>query len=127
MSFLPTADRGYLSGKGIPYEEVEEGGQKGIIFRQLNLPPGRFDVSLADVLVLLPSGYPDVGPDMFYTLPWVKLIPENRYPLAADQPLTFKSQVWQRWSRHCQDWRAGCDGIWTMFQRIQWAFQVAKL
>lgn len=125
MSFLPPKDREYLESKGFVYEEHDEGGQKALIFRARKLPEGRFDATQADVLIQLPSGYPDVGPDMFYLFPWVKLADGNSYPKAADQSLDFAGQTWQRWSRHCDDWRHGVDGIWTMLKRVEHALQVA--
>lgn len=125
MSFLPDADREYLTAKNIRFEEVEQGGKKGVILRARPLPTGRFDAHLVDVLILLPRGYPDVSPDMFYLLPWVKLVPAGRYPNKADQPLDFAGQKWQRWSRHNNEWRPGIDGIWTMIKRVEHALENA--
>lgn len=125
MSFLPEADRDYLNSKGIPFEEVMDGGKKAVILKARPLPTGRFDAEVVDVLILLPPGYADVAPDMFYLLPWVKLVPANKYPANADQPLNFTGQTWQRWSRHNYDWRPGVDGIWTMTKRIEHALEKA--
>ncbi|MCJ7602396.1 MAG: hypothetical protein MUO63_12980 [Desulfobulbaceae bacterium] len=125
MSFLPARDLQYLESREIEYEENEENGQKGIVLKARTLPDGRFDVPKADVLILLPSGYPDVAPDMFYLLPWVKLANGGRYPRSADQPFQFKGQSWQRWSRHNKEWRPGADGIWTMLKRVEFALQEA--
>ena len=124
MSFLPAKDLEYLELKGIEYEEHEE-KQKGVILKARPLPDGRFDVQQADVLILLPSGYPDAAPDMFYLLPWVKLANGGQYPRKADQPFSFRSQSWQRWSRHNNEWRPGTDGIWTMLKRVEFALQEA--
>ncbi len=125
MSFLPARDRDYLESKGIKYEEHEEGGQKGVILKARPLPAGRFDAEQADILILLPSGYPDAAPDMFYLLPWVKLANGGHYPRAADQPFQFRGESWQRWSRHNKEWRPGTDGIWTMLKRVEFALQEA--
>jgi len=125
MSFLPSADAAHLLSKGIAYKEVEQGGQKGIVLMAYNLPAGRFDAGKADILILLPTGYPDVSPDMFYLLPWVRLLAANSYPKAADQAFSFAGQNWQRWSRHNTEWRPNIDGIWTMLKRIETALQVA--
>lgn len=125
MAFLPSADALYLREKGIGYEEVEDGAQKGLILRSYGLPTARFDRCRADILILLPRGYPDVPPDMFYLLPWVRLAQVNRYPRAADVPFPFRGQSWQRWSRHNAEWRPGVDGIWTMLKRIDTALEVA--
>jgi hypothetical protein len=125
MGFLPEPDRAYLESKGIAFEEIEDGGKKAIVLKQRPLPGGRFDADSADILILLPSGYPDVAPDMFYLLPWVKLVPGNKYPKAADHPLNFGGQKWQRWSRHNKEWRPGVDGIWTMIKRVEAALEKA--
>lgn len=125
MSFLPPADRQYLESKAITYQEAEEGGKKGVILKNRPLPSGRFDVAHADVLILLPKGYPDIAPDMFYLLPWVRLAPSNTYPSKADQPLDFAGKKWQRWSRHNTEWRPGVDGIWTMIKRVEDALEKA--
>lgn len=125
MSFLPPDDRCYLGGKGIAFEEVEDGAQKSIIIQNYPLPSGRFDALAANILILLPSGYPDVPPDMFHTIPWVRLASNKQYPRRADQEINFAGAKWQRWSRHNHEWRAGVDGIWTMIKRIENALAVA--
>lgn len=125
MNFLPSNDRQYLENRSLRFSEVEDGKQKGIILLEFGLPSGRYDVQKADILILLPSGYPDVPPDMFYLLPWAKLLEGTKYPKAANQPFSFKDQKWQRWSRHNNQWRPGVDGIWTMLKRIENALEVA--
>jgi Prokaryotic E2 family E/Multiubiquitin len=124
-SFLPARDRVYLAEKGIVYEEVTDGGQRGAILRQYPLPAGLFDTEKADLLILIPTGYSDVPPDMFYTLPWVKLTTANALPRCADQPHPFAGQTWQRWSRHNNEWRPGVDGIWSMLKRVDHALEIA--
>jgi len=125
MAFLPVADAAYLKKKGVAYEEAQDGSQKAIILRSYGLPAARFDAGQADILILLPGGYPDIAPDMFYLLPWIRLKGINRYPKAADVAFPFRGQNWQRWSRHNTDWRPGIDGIWTMLKRIDAALAVA--
>ncbi|MBX3491821.1 MAG: hypothetical protein KF899_02605 [Parvibaculum sp.] len=106
------------------FEEVD-GPQKAIILRAYPVPSGRFNVEKADFLIVLPNGYPDVRPDMFYALPWLKLVKGDRYPNCADQPFDFSGQRWQRWSRHQDQWRPGIDGIWTMLRRLDAALEAA--
>jgi len=124
-SFLPAKDREYLTGRGLQFDEIVDGSNKGIIIRGFPLPSGRFDVGQADLLILLPFGYPDTPPDMFFVLPWIKLAQIAKYPKAADQPFPFNGQQWQRWSRHNNEWRPGVDGIWTMLKRVEHALEVA--
>lgn len=125
MSFLPAADRAYLAEKGIAYEEKQDGAVMGVILKGRRLPDGRFDSATADILIQLPSGYPDVAPDMFYLLPWVKLRNGGCYPNAANVAHSFAGQSWQRWSRHNSEWRPGIDGIWTMIKRVENALEKA--
>ncbi len=122
---LPDRDCEYLRGKQIPFEELTENGQGAVIFKGRHLPAGQFDVEQADILVLLPGNYDDAPPDMFYTLPWLKLRKTGQYPNAANVPHPFRGQNWQRWSRHNNEWRAGVDGIRTVLQRIDTALRVA--
>ncbi len=124
MSVLPSKCRKYLVEREVAFEEVS-GPQKAVILRAYRTPVGRFNVATADFLIALPNGYPDVCPDMFYALPWLKLARTNGYPRAADQPFDFNGQSWQRWSRHQEHWRPGVDGIWTMLRRLDTALEVA--
>jgi hypothetical protein len=125
MSFLPTNDRQYLQDKGFVFNEIVEGSQKGVVIQKYQLPKGKFDVPVVDLLILLRSGYPDLAPDMFHLFPWVKLLKAQKYPNGADQPVQFNGKKWQRWSRHNKDWRRGVDGIWTMLKRVEKALEVA--
>jgi hypothetical protein len=124
VSVLPSRCRKYLVERNIAFGEVD-GPQKAIILRAYPTPAGRFDHDRADILILLPNGYPDIRPDMFFAMPWLKLASGNRYPKAADQPFDFAGQRWQRWSRHNNQWRPGIDGIWTMLRRIDTALEAA--
>lgn len=123
---LPERDSDYLADRGITAEVLEEGGQKALLLRGFPLPVGKFDAERADVLVLLPSTYPDVGPDMFYTLPWIRLLASGGYAAQADQPHPFGGVTYQRWSRHSTDWRPGVDGIRTVLRRIEAALRDAQ-
>jgi hypothetical protein len=125
MTVLPLKCRRYLIERDMKFDEVVIGGQKAVILRGVILPAGRFDSIVADILVLLPGGYPDSPPDMFYALPWLRLAATRAHPRAADQPYSFAGQNWQRWSRHNDAWRPGIDGIWTMVKRVEAALQEA--
>ncbi|ODT86215.1 MAG: hypothetical protein ABS69_00210 [Nitrosomonadales bacterium SCN 54-20] len=125
MAVIPIKCRRYLTERGITFDEIEDNNQKAIILRGFSLPSGLFDALATDILILLPAGYPDNPPDMFYALPWLRLVASNSYPRAADQPVIFTGQTWQRWSRHNNVWRPGVDGIWTMLKRIEMALKEA--
>lgn len=123
--FLPPRDVEYLAGRGISYEDGSQPGQAGLVLKGIPVPDGKFDAASVDILILLPPGYPDCPPDMFYCMPWLKLRSAGRYPRAADQPHPFRGEPWQRWSRHNNAWRPGVDGIHTMVKRIELALAEA--
>ena len=122
---LPFKDRRYLEERGLPFEEMGDSAQMGIVLSDFSLPPGLFDTENADILIVLPSGYPDTPPDMFFSIPWLKLKSSGNYPRAANVSFDFGGKNWQRWSRHNNEWRPGTDGIWTMLKRVETALQKA--
>ena len=123
---LPEADQRYLDSHGIAIEMVSDGTHTGVVFKQMSAPAGKFNHAVADVLVILPPGYPDVAPDMFFCDPWLTLQSSGHYPNRADQPHAFHGRNWQRWSRHNPSWRPGIDGLHTMIKRIEHALAEAK-
>jgi hypothetical protein len=119
MGLLPSRDRHYLSERNLRFEEVEDGPQKGLVLPKWTMPSGRFDHVQADLLIMLPGGYPDLPPDMFYLNPWVRIAATQQFPRKADVSFQFKGINWQQWSRHNNEWRRGVDGIWTMLKRVE--------
>ena len=126
LTALPTMDRTYLEDHAIDYELVSDGSQVGVVLKDVPLPEGKFDHEKADLLILLPGGYPDACPDMFFTITWVRLADGGRYPNCADVPHMFGGKQWQRWSRHSGAWRPGVDGLHTMIARARHAIEGAR-
>ncbi|EKI0253780.1 multiubiquitin domain-containing protein [Enterobacter asburiae] len=124
-SFLPRRDAAYLESRNIIFEECSESGQSGVILKGVQLPVGKFTSDVVDVLIMLPAGYPDCPPDMFYCTPWLKLLANATDPRAANVTHAFAGQDWQRWSRHNNEWRPGVDGLHTMVKRIELALAEA--
>lgn len=125
-SILNPICAGYLAQHGVGFEEVQFGGNKGLIFRAHSIPNNLIEPGVADILAILPAGFPDCPTDMFYVYPWLKIKSTGAYPRAADQPFDFSGVQWQRWSRHQTAWRPGVDGIWTVLARINEALKVAS-
>ncbi len=123
---LPSLDQYFLSEHGYTFEVVQEGGKTGIILKSLSLPAGKFNYEQADILVLLPSGYPDCAPDMFYASPHLTLAGTGQVPKACTAQLTYSGRAWQRWSRHNNAWRPGTDGLRTMIARVKTALAEAR-
>lgn len=127
-SFLPLKDRKFLEGKGVVFREVNDGAKKGLIIDNFQIKPeGKFNVTSSSLLIILPTGYPDVPPDMFYFQPELRLAPTNIYPAQADQLEVHFQQTWQRWSRHApaSEWRSGKDGLQSYVQRVVTALNTA--
>jgi len=125
MSFLPERDREYLVNRDLTYREVTD-NHKGMVLIGFPLPIGLYNLSQADILILLPPGYPDLPTDMFYLFPWVTLVQTGKNPTTADQPFQLEGKSWQRWSRHNNEWRIGVDGIHTSIVRMETALKEAK-
>lgn len=125
--FLPEFDREYLILKGYEFEEITESANNGLIIRDYKLPEGKFNHERSDLLILIPQGYPDTRPDMWYFFPSILLSPSNRLARQTQAKLNFGGKIWQRWSRHfpANEWRSGVDGIHTYLQKINSALATA--
>jgi len=122
---LPESDQRFVDDHNMVVEALADGDKKGVVFKGFNTG-GRFDHATTDVLLILPAGYPDACPDMFYCDPWIKLQGSSAWPEKADNALNFGGRQWQQWSRHNSEWRAGVDGIQTMIRRISAAMRDTK-
>lgn len=123
---LPSIDQSFLSDHGYDFEVIQEGRQTGIILKALPMPQGKFNFEIADILVLLPTGYPDCPPDMFYASPQLILKDTGQVPKACTVQHNFAGRSWQRWSRHNNAWRPGVDGLRTMLARVKTALSEAR-
>jgi hypothetical protein len=128
-AILPSKDRKYLVEKQLKFREVTDGAKNGLIIDDFLIQPdGKFSVEKSSLLIILPIGYPDVPPDMFYFIPELRLKFTGSYPAQADQFPVHFSQKWQQWSRHApiDQWRVGKDGIQSYLQRVFTALNTAS-
>lgn len=126
--FLPQKDREYLEAKGLQFLEIQENGRNGLIIENYRVPSEKYNVPSVKLLILIPQGYNDVHPDMFFCTPTLTLIPGNSLPVATNGVITFNGSNWQQWSRHLtvgNDWRAGIDGIDSYLQKVNHALKTA--
>ena len=82
-----------------------------VVIPMLPIPAG-LTVGVADLLLRLAPGYPDVPPDMWWFNPPVKRT--NGVEIQATQAYEhILGREWQRWSRHLMpgQWRSGVDCI----------------
>jgi len=125
--FLPINDRLYLDSKGYQYKEINDGPLNGLIIDKFPLKNGKFSINESSLLILIPQGYPDVPPDMFYFSPELHLSSSNSFPVQANVFVDHFQIKWQRWSRHADasTWRPGIDGIYSYIQRVKTALNNA--
>jgi hypothetical protein len=126
--FLPEFDREYLLDKSYQFEETIASNGNGLIIKNFELPDGKFTCQSSDLLILIPKGYPDVKPDMWYFYPAILLISSKKPARQTEYSINFEGKVWQRWSRHfpANEWRSGIDGIHTYLKKIQVALEAAS-
>lgn len=126
--FLPEFDRDYLLKKGYQFEEKIDANRNGLILRNWLLPVGKYNLLTSDLLILIPNGYPEVRPDMWYFNPAILLAPSNISARQTQANINFEGKAWQRWSRHypANEWRSGVDGIHTYLKKVQTALESAS-
>ncbi|MCY4316172.1 MAG: hypothetical protein OXC66_08660 [Roseovarius sp.] len=90
------------------WSKLNEGsGKYGLLIERFGIPNG-FTQSIADLMVLIPAGYPGSSLDMFYLDPPLsKLNGRDAGALSIEKHFARR---WQRWSRHYQ-WKPGEDNL----------------
>jgi hypothetical protein len=117
---LPESDLTFLKEKYPSAKVYEVGNEVHVLLISFPFPVA-YKPRTADLLLRLPAGYPDAKPDMFWTMPDVKLTSgawpaasqHHEIPGAGSGVEVYNNVPWQRWSRHSNptDWRAGIDGL----------------
>ena len=108
---LPAADEDYLNGLGLSWEALRDGGIQWLIIHDWRLPTG-YNVTVADLALLIPSNYADSQIDMVYFKPHLARTDGRGINSLSTQ--TIAGAVWQRWSRHRSQrnpWRIGIDDV----------------
>jgi hypothetical protein len=113
---LPENDLNYLISKHDNFEVIQNGGEIHLIFHNYDFP-NTYTPSQADLLVILPTGYPNASLDMFWTYPDVKLT-NGAWPQAAEAHANYHGKDWQRWSRHIS-WRSNIDNLRTFLIAVR--------
>jgi hypothetical protein len=121
---LPERDVEFLLEKGWPdtIETIRVGSEIQVVFKNYQLPAA-YVPEQTNLLVRLVPPYPNENPDMFWTLPHVRLL-SGAWPVnSAELQVVQNDNVqWQRWSRHFGDkaqWRPGADGLRTYMASIR--------
>lgn len=129
---IPEIDTDYLNEKKFDYKVIGERNSQGklvigIIIQHFKLPEGKYNYNEADLLILLPDGYPDVKIDMFYFNPHLLLNSTGKPVYRADVNHNFNGVAWQRWSKHMdsKDWRPGVDGLHSYLKLVEYVISEA--
>lgn len=124
VPLLPEIDREFLDEKELTYGAAKAaGGAVHLVIRDFDFPAA-YAPRKADLLIILPAGYPNSHPDMFWTNPDVKRADGN-WPQASEHHENHGDRNWQRWSRHYQgQWRAGTDNLRSYLAAVR--HEIAK-
>jgi Prokaryotic E2 family E len=115
---LPEVDRVFLAEKNLRFSASRVGADTHVVIHEFDFPAA-YTPRKANLLIILPAGYPNANLDMFWTEPVVKLANGN-WPDRADNHGTYNGISWQRWSRHFQTaWRQSVDNLRTFVTTIR--------
>jgi hypothetical protein len=108
MSLIPVRDEEFLKASGFEFE-LTQPGDIHLVLKGWDFPEA-YSPGKADILIVIPPGYPMTPLDMWWTSPTVKL-GNGALPQASEHHQRYGERQWQRWSRHYQPWRAGVDDL----------------
>jgi hypothetical protein len=115
---VPEVDRDFLEEKGYKFNVKRVGADTHIVIKAFPFP-ATYTPQAADLLLILPAGYPNANLDMFRTIPDVKLV-SGAWPANANNREVHDGVSWQRWSRHFTSaWRQGVDNLRSFIASIK--------
>ena len=116
-------DRQYLDDNFV-WDAVVEAGMVCVTIDGYPLAAGLAPAT-TDLLVRLPPGFPDAGPDMFWCSDVVSRC--DGIGIEAVQVMeNHLGRTWQRWSRHIGgQWRPGTDGLRSYMRYVHMCIQAA--
>jgi hypothetical protein len=108
---LLDSDIEYLEAKGWSYTSHENERPPLLVIHDYKLPPG-FSHERVELLIEIPESYPDAKLDMFWIFPIVTLA-NGAAPPQSQERRQFDNKLWQRFSRHLNNWRPESDSLQT--------------
>jgi len=123
-AMLRPVDRAYLDESNFVWDAVVEAGMVCVTIKEYPLAAS-LTPAVNELLVRLPSGFPDVGPDMFWLAEPVARVDGTEIP-AIQVDEVHLNRSWQRWSRHiAARWRPGLDDLRSYMTYIATCIQAA--
>ena len=108
---LPEADVECLTGLGLDWETIVEGGQRWLLIHDYSIP-GIYTTRQAMVALAIAPSYPATEIEMVYFFPHLALV--SGKAIGALSPQQIDGKQFQRWSRHrtsANPWRASEDDL----------------
>lgn len=119
MTALPPEDVAFLTERYPGHVVTVEAGMVCVVIPGWFVPAG-FSHRSVDLLLRLVPGFPDVPPDMWWTVPTLTLASGRPVP-AADLQEVHLGRTWQRWSRHLPAgaWASGKDTLQSYLAQVR--------
>lgn len=116
---LPERDEEYLRDKQYDWTLRSAPSEQLLVLQGYQLPEGKYQPEIVDLLIRIPAGYPQTHPDMFFIRQAVTLA-SGSLPLNVAMT-TVNGENWHQWSRHYQSamWRSGIDGLATYLRAVR--------
>jgi hypothetical protein len=120
---LREVDRQHLAELGLCFSTYAQGETTLLVIEGYELPAG-FEPRAVDVLIEIPSTYPDGKLDMWWVFPPVIFAQTRAEPVNAGVRQPFAgfgpdpNRQWQRFSRH-PEWRPGKDDIRSYLRSLR--------
>lgn len=123
-TMLSAVDQAVLNDLGLGYTTTAENGHVCLVLEAYPLPAGA-DRPTTDLLIRLPTGFPDTRPNMFWFADDLRFGDTGTRAQAADHTEAHVGRTWWRWSRHINDgWQPG-DDLRTYLRYIDRCISVA--
>lgn len=123
-AMLRPVDQAYLDENNFVWDAVVDAGMVCVTIKEYSLAAG-LTPAVNELLIRLPSGFPDVGPDMFWLAEPVARVDGVEIP-AIQVSEIYLTRSWQRWSRHIgAGWRPGVDDLRNYMAYIATCIQAA--
>jgi hypothetical protein len=120
---LREIDKEHLEEKGYRFSTYGHGNNTLLVIEGYELPPG-YDPQAVDLLIEIPSTYPDGRLDMWWVYPDVRFAATGNAPPGTTEHMAYAgftldpARQWQRFSRH-PEWRVGVDDLRTFLTAVR--------
>jgi len=120
---LREVDKQHLVEAGLRFSTYPHGEGEILVIESCELPAG-YDPATVDLLIEVPSTYPDGKLDMWWVFPHVVFARTQQEPVNTQVRQEFAAYApeptrqWQRFSRH-PEWRAGVDDLRSFLRSLR--------